>query len=258
MRFKDITTSIQDAWAFVAIPLAQCAAIYLVALLLDPSAALGVQNNALRAAQHLGTELTNAKQVLEPFGLTSLIPIGSFVTVIAFLFLLREPLLNQVSAIPPWLICTPAQLILEKLSNADIALILRRYPSARSFNEACSFALADASQMTPSRISYWGERTATGYEMLSLVKFAFIVSIVLWFSTVTRTGNPWSLGVLKLLVVLMALGVMWCLALASTVHSAKLTALDDVQRILSPLREPLKVAPDELNRRGAREDQGQL
>src|SRR5207248_4375692 len=96
------------------------------------------------SAKSYGAKLDSIKSLLQPYELTKLVPVISLVLVIGFLYLLNGPIAASVSNLPPHLSYSPDELIGRALSQDERLLLIRKYPTAESFNQAYYLALEGA------------------------------------------------------------------------------------------------------------------
>jgi len=144
MQFSDITKSVQDAWHFAWPPLVLSGITYFVARYFHADGTDAVLQRVAENIKDYGAKLDSVRAVLEPYGLTKLVPIVSVVAFIGFIYLLNGPLTIAVSNIPPHLSYQPDKLITRSLSENERLLLIRKYPTVRSLSEAYYLALDSA------------------------------------------------------------------------------------------------------------------
>lgn len=230
MRFNDITASIQQAWAFILLPLLQVLAAYLVCAFLNP---LGTKVLLARASTLLyliGSDIEAQKATLALFGLTALIPTLSVVAFLGLLFLLRGPILSFVSGLPPSLGVLPDAFMLQKKSVASCLLILRSFSVANSFNEAYYLALG-AAPLPSADETYWSTKLTTWSELQALIKFTLIIGICACAIDIVSGSSPLT-QLLRFAVVFVLLFIAWVAVILANLYVYEQAFYADEQRIL--------------------------
>jgi hypothetical protein len=108
MQFSDITNSINDVWSFAWPLLVICSLAYLIANYTNAGGTSVAIQRIVGTAKEYGSRLNELQTVLEPYGLTKLVPIISALLVIGFMYLLNgnEGVRSQPSTSGNWASCT--------------------------------------------------------------------------------------------------------------------------------------------------------
>jgi hypothetical protein len=215
MQFSDLTNSIQDVWFFAWPPLVLCCIAYVISRYLHPDGTLDALRQWVARAREYGLKIEAARGLLEPYGLTKLVPVISVVAFVGFMYLLNSPMTDAVSNLPPHLSVQPGLLIAESMSEDDCLLLLRTYPASRSLDDAYSLALVSAKpeskglpQMSDSGL--WEKSQ-------SFIKFAFVVSLVTLIVSL-KAGLPVGGQLAKFLLMFLLLTSLWVASVAGLLY----------------------------------------
>jgi hypothetical protein len=187
MQFSDITRSVQDAWEFAWPPLVLCVGFYSISRYFNEEATSDLLRSLAAVIKDYGTKLDGVRTVLEPYGLTKLVPIISIVAVIGLMYLINGPLTIAASNLPPYISYQPDRLITQNLSEQERILLVRRYPTTRSLNEAYYLALEGArSEMKEHARS---NRAELWYQTQTFLKFALGAALIVLVLSI-KAGMP--------------------------------------------------------------------
>jgi hypothetical protein len=206
MQFSDIIIAVQDAWNFIWPPLVLCGIAYFVSHFFNANGTNGYLEKLVALGKDYGSKLEDLRALLEPYGLNRFVPVVSLVLAIAFFYLLNVPLTAAVSSLPPHLSYRPDQLIGETMSNEERLLLLRKYPTAESFNQAYYLALEDAESET--EVVTRRNRAEIYYKIHDFLKFALVVAVVIVVINM-KLGLGARSQLTKLVVMGLLLGVLW-------------------------------------------------
>lgn len=215
MQFSDLTKAVHDAWSFAWPPLVLCCIAYAIAHYFHPD---GTDDALLQVVAHVrefGLKLEGVRALLEPYGLTKLVPVIFVVVFVGFMYLLNSPISIAVSNLPPHLAYRPDRLIAEGMSENERLVLLRKYPTSRSLNEAYSLALASAKAESKdfphtSRAELW-------HKTQNFLKFALAAAIIMLVASL-KVGLPIGGQIAKFLLVLAVLAGMWTVSLAGLLY----------------------------------------
>src|SRR5215475_14338900 len=101
MQFNDIIKAVHDAWTFSWPPIVMCIVLYCIAHYLNAEGTRQTIEIIITLAKSYGTRIENATSILEPYGLTKLIPVISAVLVIGLLYVVNGPVTIFASKLPP-------------------------------------------------------------------------------------------------------------------------------------------------------------
>lgn len=212
MQFSDITKAVHDAWTFSWPPLVMCAIAYLVSRHLN-AAGTGRAIESLTAnIKAYGVQLDSARSLLEPYGITTLIPIVSAVAVIGFLYILNGPITILASKLPPHVSYSPDTLLSRSMSDQEKLVLLRKYPAANGFNAAYYMALQEHS---PTQTS---NRAELNYKIGNFIKFALLAALVLLVVNVIQGVSVGS-QLLRFMLLLLLLAPLWCVNFVSLLRN---------------------------------------
>jgi hypothetical protein len=215
MQFSDITKSVQDAWQFAWPPLVLCAIAYLVARYFHAEATSELLRALVALIKEYGARLDGVRAVLEPYGLTKLVPIISIIIFIGFMYLLNGPLTTVASNLPPHLSYQPDRLITPSLSDQERLLLVRKFPTTRSLNDAYYLALENARAETkaPPRES----RAELWYQTHTFLKFAFAAALIMLVLSI-KAGMPLLGQLWKFFGLSLALAALWAGSLTGLLY----------------------------------------
>jgi hypothetical protein len=149
MNFAEIRRTVEDIWAFCWPPfLAVCLSYWVLAFVYPTASSLpGV---ALAELQARGAMVVAARKALEPYGLSSAVPLCLFAGVIGTLFLINHLVIGAAAMLPPHFSFQPDVLLRRQINGDERTLLARRYPTVRSFNSAYFMALREFSPLLAS------------------------------------------------------------------------------------------------------------
>lgn len=209
MQFSDITKAIHDAWTFAWPPLVLCLIAYLVARYLNHDLTLQFVSNIFNSLKDYGKQIEGVRDILEPYGLTKLVPIVFAVAVIGFLYILNAPVTVLASKLPPHLSYSPDILLSRSMSEDEKLVLVRKFPAANSFNSAYYMALKTYGKPMGENNPSFAE---INYKVDNFIKFAAIISLVAAFFFV-KNGSSLVGQMLKILMLLVILSPIWAINL---------------------------------------------
>ena len=215
MQFSDLTKAVHDAWSFAWPPLVLCCIAYAISHSLHPDGTLDALRQAVARAREYGLKIEAARALLEPYGLTKLVPVISVVVFVGFMYLLNSPVTVAISNLPPHLSYRPDRLIAESMSENERLLLLRKYPTSRSLNDAYYLALASAK--LESKDFPQTSRPELWYEGQNFLKFAFVVSLVVLVVSL-KAGLPIGGQLGKFLLMLLLVTGLWTVSLVGLLY----------------------------------------
>lgn len=247
MQFSDLTRAVHDAWIFAWPPIVLCAIVFVIARYLSPE----VTDEALRQAviqmREYGRNLDGVRTLLEPYGLTKLVPITCAIIIIGFFYILNGPVTILVSILPPTIVFRPYILFARTSPEQEVLLLTRRYPGAIDVSQAYYFAVnslnakSDVGNKDRST-EIGGSRAELWYKTGNFIKFAFLVSLLITIINV-RNGLPLVHQMVKLVLIFIVLLVCWMVFLVGYLYqqeqqyhdewqSLKLMLQDDASNLL--------------------------
>ena len=242
MQFSDITKTIHDAWKFSWPPLFICGIAYLISYFLNP---IGTKNFMLQLTQLLknyGNEIDQLKNILEPYGLTKLVPVIFLIIFIGFLYLINNPILITASNLPPHLSFSPDILNKNTMSKEEKLLLVRKYPAARHFNIAYCLALHDTKKGDES----FTNRAEIYYKIHDFAKLALVLAIIFSIMNILGGQNLFY-QLFKLILIFLVISFVWIFSLVGLLYQQEQQFWDDRRSIQltiqvdaqSILREPI-------------------
>jgi|GEM_PF-6175870 len=212
MKFADITKSVGDAWAFLVPPIMQCGLIYLLAHYLDPVRTERYINAMVNGLRSMGSTVDAMRNALGPYGLTTLVPIVSFIAVVAAMYVLSGPILSVCANLPPSFFFRPDVLIARSASREELLLVLRWFPAAPNFGTAYSLATsALKSTQDVTTEDFWATRIQLYGKIQGLTKFALVTTLILAITDI-RLGNSVTVILGKVVVVVCAAAMVWAVS----------------------------------------------
>jgi hypothetical protein len=205
MQFSDLTKTIQNAWEFSWPPVIISLIFYWIAHFLNP---VGTQKNGDEITAKIrsyGSRIENFRTLLEPYGLTKLVPVVSAVLVIGTLFIVNGPLLDLAGKLPPHIDFTPENLIAQTMSDEDKLLLLRKYPAAVDFTDAFYMAWMEHTKDKSTQID---NEAGLNFIIDNFIKLTVVYLIVLYAINLKSEKKIWSQS-LKALLVAIILSVIW-------------------------------------------------
>jgi hypothetical protein len=234
MKFSDLTKAIQDAWSFAWPPLVFFIIAYVIAQYFHPNGT----NDALRCLvarmKEYGLRLESIRSVLEPYGLTKLVPVISAVVVVGLMHLVNSPLTAVVDNIPPHLTYSPDVLIGQFMSENERLLLLRKYPTAKGMNDAYYLGVESAKAETKNGSA--NDRVQIWYKVQHFIKFGAAASVILFVASV-KGGLPVGPQIAKFAFVLVLLICAWAVSLVGLLYQQEQKFYDEWQPIRLTLQE---------------------
>lgn len=215
MQFSDLTKMAQDIWSFSWPPLAICSIAYFMASYFHPTGTINAFQRTVAKAKKYGRKLESARAILEPYGLTKLVPTISIVVVVSFMFLLNGPVTSLVSNLPPHISYQPDLLIANTMSQPQKLALIRQYPMTRGLGEAYYLALENVKLESKNQPSY--NLAMIWYQVHELLKFAFVFAIIMFLISL-NAGLPKGRMFLKLLMVSSVLASLWLVSLTNLLY----------------------------------------
>ncbi|MFH7826068.1 hypothetical protein [Kluyvera chengduensis] len=215
MQFSDLTKMVQDIWSFSWPPLAICIIAFFMARFFHPIGTIYAFRATVARAKKYGMALESARTILEPYGLTKLVPTISIVVVISVMFLLNGPVTSLVSDLPPHISFQPDLLLSDFMSQSQKLALIRQYPMTRSLGEAYYLALESVRLESKNEPSY--NLPEIWYQVHELLKFAFVFAIIMFFISL-RAGLPIGRLLVKLISVSFFVVYLWCLSLTALLY----------------------------------------
>jgi hypothetical protein len=205
MQFSDLTKAIHDAWTFSWPPIIVCVIFIWVSRYLNPKGTHQMIKALAEKVKINRAQVESVRLLLEPYGLTKLIPVVSAVALIGFLYVVNGPLLQIASKLPPHISYQPDVLIYKSISQEEKLVLLRKYPAAESFNSAYYMALRGRktgnSVATPNRAEF-------NYKVELFIKFAFLSAMALVVMNV-KHGLPFWSQLLKVVFMAALVSPIW-------------------------------------------------
>lgn len=191
MNFQAIIDAIHQAWSFAWPPISFLVISLLIIYFLNPVMALNRFRLVLHHLRTFGTQFKKAQEVLEPFGLTKLIPLISAIIFIFILYLINGPYLTICKQIPPHLGFREGVLVESLTTFQEKVQIIRMYPRCIDFNQA--YFLAVAKLLQKDYDLYHLDKIAFYERMIGLIKSLIPVTIFFlfynWKSTLATSNK---------------------------------------------------------------------
>lgn len=171
MKFEDIRKTVNDAWEFSWPPILACIGLTLIFQYFYPETK-NILNNIFIAIQQNGEIIEKFRVALEPYGLSTTIPVASLVIVVAVLYIINNVVLRWFANMPPTLSYQQDVLMKNRVSIDDKVLLLRNYPTAENFGNAYYLAVEEylgSSQALTRSLPYYRAHT--------FIKFFFIIGL---------------------------------------------------------------------------------
>lgn len=185
MQFSDITKAVHDVWTFSWPPIVLLLVIYFVSKYLNSDGTRESLGWLSETAKFYGGRLNELKDILEPYGLTKLIPVISAIAVIGMFYLLNGPVTIVASNLPPHISYSPDIALERSMSEEEKLVLLRKFPTADHFNSAYYMAL---NSYKPSEEPKSG-RADLNHKIDNFIKFAALTTIILFFINI-KFGSP--------------------------------------------------------------------
>ncbi|OZI06611.1 hypothetical protein BWI93_19215 [Siphonobacter sp. BAB-5385] len=176
MNFQAIIDAIHQAWSFAWPPISFIVISLLIIYFLNPVMALNRFRGVLHHLRTFGANFKEAQEVLEPFGLTKLIPLISAIIFIFILYLINGPYLTICKQIPPHLGFREGVLVESLTTFQEKIQIIRMYPRCVDFNQA--YFLAVAKLLPKDYDLYHLDKIAFYERMIGLIKCLIPVTVI--------------------------------------------------------------------------------
>lgn len=233
MKFSDITAAVHDAWQFSWPPVVACLVAYYIVAFLYPAglrAAIGRVRSVLSASRGSVSDL---REAIQPFGLTTLIPFVALVFVIAFLYLMNMAAMGWSSELPPYLSYRPDRLLWDRMGEKEKVLLFRKYPTAERFDRAYYMGFEEH-RAKGSRDS-GPSRAENYYKLQNFTKFAAAVALL----TVVVAARRRELSVRllgKASLLLVAAAAIWTVGLVGLLYQQEQQFVQDWTAVRSDLQ----------------------
>ncbi|MCM7491576.1 hypothetical protein UXO14_13995 [Enterobacter hormaechei] len=229
VQFSELTKMTQDIWSFVWPPLAICIIAYFVAHYFHPVGTKNVLRNAVASAKAYGIKLERTRAILEPYGLTKLVPVISVIVLASFMFILNGPISNLVENIPPYISYQPDLLISKTMSEDQQLVLIRKYPMTHGLNEA--YYLASENTELENKIEFKYDRVTFWYQAHLLLKFAFVFSVIMLVISL-KNGLSKGKQFAKFFLMSVFLSVLWIICLTSLLYQQEQEIYDESRRVI--------------------------
>ncbi|MEH1242658.1 hypothetical protein V7H95_14595 [Serratia marcescens] len=253
MQFSDIIKMVQDIWSFSWPPLVICGLAYFMARFFHPAGTTSSLQKILSGMKKYGDKLESTRTILEPYGLTKLVPTISIIMLVSGMFLLNGPITSLVSNIPPYVSYNLALLATKAMSEAQQLALIRKYPMAQSVVEAYYLALRSAELESKIKPDYEG--LSLWNQAQDLLKFALVFATIMLIVSL-KAKLPLGKQITKYLLVLVVLMFLWTISLAGLLFQQERVINEESDMVVIPLikdASPLLTLPitekemDELN-----------
>lgn len=233
MQFSDLTKMVQDIWSFAWPPLAICISAYFIARYLHPKGTNNVLRETVVRAKKYGKKLDNTRTILEPYGLTKLVPAISIVVLVSCMFLLNGPVSSLVDNIPPHISYQPALLITKTMSETQQLALIRKYPMTHGVGEAYYLALENARLESKTKPTY--DRALLWYQTHELLKFALIFAIIIFIASL-KAGLPIGRQIAKILLISALISFLWIISLTSLLYQQEQEIYEESKPVILSLQ----------------------
>lgn len=206
VQFNDITKMVQDIWSFAWPPLAIVVIAYFMAYYFHPQGTNKLLHKIVTNIKKYSKKLEIAHSLIEPYGLTKLVPAISLVVLVACMYLINGPISSLVDNMPPQIHYYPDIVIEKHLSENRQLALLRKYPMADSVSEAYFVALEDVKPN--SKTDPANKRANIWYQILLLLKFSFLFAIIMFFISI-KSGLSLTRQFARLLITLSIITTLW-------------------------------------------------
>ncbi|KHS70967.1 hypothetical protein RC77_05500 [Pectobacterium brasiliense] len=232
MQFSDLTKMVQDIWSFAWPPIAICSVAYFMARYFHPVGTNNLLRKTVIRAKEYSKKLESVRVILEPYGLTKLVPAISMVVLVSCMFLLNGPITNIVDSIPPYVYYQPDILITKTMSETQQLALIRKYSMTRSLGEAYYLALENARLESKTKSTY--DSVMIWYQAQELLKFALIFAIIMFFVGL-KAGLPIVRQIVKMLLMSTLLAFLWIISLASLLYQQEQVLYDESKPVILSL-----------------------
>ncbi|WEW98422.1 hypothetical protein P3T65_01580 [Pseudomonas nitroreducens] len=219
MQFSEITKTVQDVWDFSWPPVITCLIFFWIADSLNEEGARDSLRYLLSQAEAYGQKVESIRIILEPYGLTTIIPFVSLVALIGSFYILNGPLTKLSYLIPPYISFRPFLHLVRGMTEKDKILLIRKYPSTDDITSAYNLADSENKILNPSAYNYSNQLT---FKVESFIKLGFIALISMTALNVWSRATPWEIttGFLKVFSILSTLWVLNFTILLWTIQQA--------------------------------------
>jgi hypothetical protein len=215
-KFSAITAAVYDAWQFSWPPVIASAIANVVVSFIYPSGFQNLTHSVVAAIIQYAGSMAEFGTALETLGLKPLIPIVSFVLLIALLYLVTM-IVVWFSNLPPYIAYNPDHLFFHRISDKERLLLFRKYPLAEDFNQAYYMALKDSKKEIEHE-EFYSSRAANYYQFHNFLKFA--VGVICLTVLVAAINHDASLVLLRrAFVLLMIVPFFWVLGLVGLLYA---------------------------------------
>jgi hypothetical protein len=211
MQFSDLTKTIQNAWEFSWPPVITGLLFYWIAHYLNPDGAKKKIEEINVKIRDYGSRIETFRTLLEPYGLTKMVPAVSAVIVVGALFFVNGPLLDLAGKLPPHLDFSPENLIIQTISDDDKLLLLKKYPSASDVTDA--FYMAWMEYMK-DKSSQSDNQAGVNFIIDNFIKLTVVYLAVVYIINLKSKQPFWSQS-LKTLIIAVMLAVVWSINFVS-------------------------------------------
>lgn len=207
MQFSELTKTIQDAWEFMWPPVIMSLLFYWIAHYLNPEGTQKKIDEITAEIKNYGSRIENLRTILEPYGLTRLVPVVSAVMVVGTLFFINGPLLDLAGKLPPQIDFSPENLIIQSVADEDKYLLLQKYPSALDFTDAFYMAWMEYTKDKSTQIE---SQAGLNFILDNFIKLLFVYLVGVYIVNLKSGQKFWRLSI-KTLIVLLVIAVIWAL-----------------------------------------------
>ena len=211
MNFSDLTKTIQNAWEFSWPPVIMSLLFYWIAHYLNPAGTKKIMESITQKISDYGSRVESVRILLEPYGLTKLVPVVSAIMVVGTLFFVNGPLVDLAAKLPPHVDFSPENLIARTMSDEDKLLLLRKYPSALDFTDAFYMAWMEH---TKDKSGQTDNEAGLNFMVDNFIKLTLVYLVVLYVINLKSGKKFWRLS-LKMLFVAVMLLSLWTINFVS-------------------------------------------
>ena len=205
MQFSELTKTIQNAWEFMWPPVIMGLLFYWLAHYLNPEGTQKKIDEISAAIKNYGSRIENLRSILEPYGLTKLVPVVSAVMVVGTLFFINGPLLDLAGKLPPHIDFSPENLIIQSVADEDKYLLLQKYPSAIDFTDAFYMAWMEYTKDKSTQIE---SQAGLNFIIDNFIKLLFVCLVFVYIFSLKTGQKIWKLS-FKTLLVFVMLMIVW-------------------------------------------------
>ena len=214
MDFSDIRTTIHDVWNFCWPPVLAVVVLLAVLRFVHPPTSRLVPS-FLGFLHERADTVTRLRELLEPYGLSRMVPAILLIVVIAVLFLVNQIALGAASKLPPYVSYQPDVLLASRMRDNDKLLLFRRYPTAEHLNAAYHMALKEFAAK-PSECTHSG--TPPYHRLHTFTKFAAICVLL---GIVLGWRDHSFAALLRGLILLLLLAALWLITFVGLLYQTE-------------------------------------